>query len=60
MIIKDMLIPAIQNLSTTPFVWDGNYIGENILIPFILIVVLITMQLMFYLESKKTKKRKIK
>jgi hypothetical protein len=56
-IIKDLLIPTIQNISTTPFEWDTKYLIDNIILPLIMVIMWITMPFFFYLESRKKGKR---
>ena len=60
MLIKDMLIPAIQNISANPFEWDVKYLSNNIIIPLMMIIMWITLPFLFYLENRKEQKKRSK
>jgi len=59
MIIKDLIIPAVQNITVELFDWTIKSLANNILMPFVLVMMWIIMPFMMYLElSGKQRRRK--
>ncbi len=58
MLIKDLIVPSIQNIASIPFEWETKYIIDNIMMPLIMTIFWLVLPFIAYLQIIDERQRK--